>query len=50
MPGKKPRVWIIETEQKTFAATRYKDEPFYARLENSKPWIWGLNKQPCLDF
>lgn len=59
MPGKKSRiVWIIETDQKTFTATRYKDEPFYAnyykqkdiRLENLKPWIWGLNKQPCLDF
>ena len=47
----KGQEWIIETDQmNTFTATRYEDKPLYARLENLKPWIWGLNKQPCFDF
>lgn len=50
-PCPKRLEWTIETDQmKTFTATRYEDKPFYARLENLKTWIWGLNKQPCLDF
>jgi hypothetical protein len=52
MPCKKSKLWIIEKDWKTFTATRYKDKPFYestisegTKLDNLKPWIWGLNKQ-----